>query len=248
MKYKIKDKEIHVLVPISNKGKFRFKTRKDNFDFGKSFATRSKPFNKDVYLEWQIGYDATEKDLKIGKKETRLNKLTFIGYNKKSKYPYELSELIYEAVRLGLMSLTSLRGLGKELESYKEFLNDKEISVGHKGTFTINRITFKETIIQLPTFFIGGLKDGTQVEVSIQKQQYATGVQPMLYFTIPISSFINGKDLDGRVSKPGDELIYLIDKNNADILFLMFNVFGMASPAHNHDIREIIKVLTKLTK
>lgn len=248
MKYKVENREIHISIPVSNSGKFRFKTRKDILSFGKSFATRSNIFSKDVYLEWQIGYDATEKDLREKKKQTNLNKLTFTGYNKKQKYPYELSELIYEAIKIGLILIDSLKKLGDELENYKEFLSDKEIEVSHKGTFTINGISFKETVIQLPTFFIGEFKDRIQIEVSIQKQQYATGVQPMLYFSIPISSFVNSSKFYGKSSKVGDRLVYVIDKNNVEVLLLMFKVFGMASPAHNHDVREILKVLVSLLK
>ena len=246
MKYEIKDKEIHIIIPVSNSGKFRFKTRKDNFSFGKSFATRSNTFNKGVYLEWQIGYDVTEKDLKENKKHTNLTKLSFIGYNKKLKYPYELSELIYEAVRIGLIPSNSLKKLGKELLSYKEFLSGKDIDITRKGTFAINGIIFEESVIQLPTFFVSDSKNRTQIEVSIQKQQYATGVQPMLYFSIQIGSFINNDEFYGRSSKAGDKLIYIINKSNADGLLLMFKIFGMASPAHNHDIKEIIKVLVNL--
>lgn len=248
MNYKTTDKEISISIPVANSGKFRFKTRKDSLSFGKSFATRSNIFNKDVYLEWQIGYDATEKDLKEKRKHTNLNKLTFTGYNKKQKYPYELSELIYEVIKIGLISIDVLKKLGDELENYKEFLSDKEIDVSHKGTFNINGISFEETVIQLPTFFIGGFKDRTQIEVSIQKQQYATGVQPMLYFSIPISSFADGSKFYGKNSKVGDKLVYIIDKNNVEVLLLMFKIFGMASPAHNHDIREILKVLVSLLK
>lgn len=248
MDYEIKNKEVHISIYVSNSGKFRFKTRKDSLSFGKSFATRSSIFSKDVYLEWQIGYDATEKDLKEKKKHTNLNKLTFTGYNKKQKYPYELSELIYEATKIGLISKDSLKKLGDELENYKEFLSDKEIDVSRKGTFTINGISFEETVIQLPTFFIGGFKDRTQIEVSIQKQQYATGVQPILYFSIPISSFADGSKFYGKNSKVGDKLIYVIDKNNVEVALLMFKVFGMASPAHNYDVREILKVLVSLLR
>ena len=78
--------------------------------------------------------------------------------------------------------------------------------------------------------------------MSIQKQQYAAGVQPMIYFAIPLRSFENSKDFNGRSSKQGDELIYILDKKNIDVLLSLFKVFGTASPAHNYDIKEILKV------
>ncbi len=50
------------------------------------------------------------------------------------------------------------------------------------------REVFEETSIKLTTLFMIETTDNTQIEVSIQKQQYASGVQPMVYFSIPITS------------------------------------------------------------
>lgn len=134
------------------------------------------------------------------------------------------------------------------MEEYTKYLSDKKIDIQHHGEFILNGLTFKETSIRLPTFFLSSSIDGTQIEVSIQKQQYAIGVQPMLYFCIPFKSFLNSKEFYSRNSEVGDELIYVIGKNNANILLDIFKVFGMASPAHNHDIKEIIKALLLVIK
>ena len=243
MDYKIKNKEIHVLIPASNSGKFRIKIRENNLKFGNSFAARKNKFNKNVYLEWQIGYDATEQEIKKNKKETKLKKNTFIAYNKKIKYLYELSELIYAAIKIGLINIEDLKELLKKIEKYKNYLSDKKIDIQHHGEINLNGVAFKEMSIRLPTFFSDKLIDGTQIEISIQKQQYATGVQPMVYFSIPLDSFLNGREFYNRASKQGDKLFYILDKNNINILLLILKVFGMTSPAHNHDIKEIIKTL-----
>ena len=248
MEYKIKNEEIYIPIPASNRGKFRFKTREDNFKFGDSFATRSKIFNDGVYLEWQIGYDATSQEIKKGKKDTKLTTIAFVGYNGKNKYPYELSELVYTAVKIGLIDVKSLIKLEEEMKGYRKYLSDKKIDTQREGEFTLNGLTFQETSIRLPTFFLVNLTDGTQIEISVEKQQYAAGVQPMLYFCIPLKSFSNGKELYGRNSKTGDELVYIINKYNAVILLDILKVFSMASPAHHHDIREIIKTLISILK
>lgn len=244
MDYKIEENQISVLVPASRSGRFMFKIREDNFSFGSSFATQKKEFNSKVYLEWQIGYDVTEKEMQKGKKKTKLTNMTFVGRNGKTKYPYELSELVYAAVKIGLIKIESLLNLMDELKEYKEYLSDKEINIQDKGDFSLNGLTFKETTIRLPTFFLSNSVDGTQIEVSIQKQQYAAGVQPMLYFCIPFESFSDYKKLENKSSKKGDRLTYTINGSNAEILLKMFKVFGMASPAHNFDVIEIIKILS----
>lgn len=95
--------EILVRIPISKQGKFRFKTRANNLEFGDTFATRQKEITKNLYLEWQIGYDAVVADVQKGKKFTKLKDFTFTGANGKLKYLYELSELVFEALLKNLI-------------------------------------------------------------------------------------------------------------------------------------------------
>lgn len=236
-------KEITIKIPASNEGKFRLKTRAKQTDFGASFAARTNFFTNQVYLEWQIGYDAMDSDIKRGVKKTELNDLHFIGANKKKKSPFELSELIYHAAKLDLIKKDDLIALADSLSVARDFLDKNEIRVEQGVVRIINGITFDATTITLPTFFMTETPDGTQIEISIQKQQYASGVQPMLYFCIPLPCFFNGRSYIGRPSNPGDVLEYKINKNNAIILLIMLRIFGICSPSHNHDINEILKIL-----
>jgi 8-oxo-dGTP pyrophosphatase MutT (NUDIX family) len=107
------------------------------------------------------------------------------------------------------------------------------------------RELFEETSIKLPTLFMIETTDNTQIEVSIQKQQYASGVQPMVYFSIPITSFENGKELYGKPSTNEDNLIYVFDAKNINTLFDLLKIFAMCSRRHNFDIQEILKILLK---
>lgn len=52
----------------------------------------------------------------------------------------------------------------------------------------------------------------------------------------------------GHSSKNGDALEYIINKDNADVLFDIMKIFAMCSKRHNYDIIEIIKILVKLSK
>lgn len=248
MDYIAKNKEIIIKISASNSGKFRFKTRKNNLQFGDTFAARTRNFDESVYLEWQIGYDAIITDVVRGKKDTRLKRLTFVGANGKTKYLYELSELIYEGMQAGLVSIEKIINLLEEIKKYNDFIDDKKIAIEHNSKIVLNGMSFEETSIKLPTLFMIQTADNTQIEVSIQKQQYATGVQPMVYFCIPIKSFSNYSDLMGHSSKNGDALEYIINKDNADVLFDIMKIFAMCSKRHNYDIIEIIKILIKLSK
>ena len=103
MTYEIKNNKIVVNLPLTSQGKFRCKTRNDIQDFGNGFAPKSTTISSNSYLEWQIGYDTI-----IGKdeKETKLNSDEFIftGANKKSKHPYELSEITYFMCKNNIIS------------------------------------------------------------------------------------------------------------------------------------------------
>lgn len=246
MEYIVKDRNILLVIPATNAGKFRFKKRKNRLDFGETFSTRECCFDDETYLEWQIGYDIPVKDVEDGKEETKLNKKHFIGSNGKRKYPYELSELLYTAVDLGLITKKDMKDLCDEVKGYKNFEDDKSISVEHHAKLTINGVNFEETSIKLPTLFMVETLDHTQIEISIQKQQYASGVQPMIYFCIPIKSFTNFSEIMVRSSVANDKLVYAVSKSNVQNLIYLMKIFGMASKRHNHDIVQIVQTILEI--
>lgn len=246
MEYIIKEKNIWLVVPAANSGKFRFKKRKNRLDFGETFSTRESIFDDQTYLEWQISYDVPIKDVETGKKSTKLTSKHFVGSNGKRKYPYELSEIFFKAMELEFISKKEVENLLKEIGGYRSFIDEKAITVEHHSKLTINGMNFEETSIKLPTLFMVETLDETQIEVSIQKQQYASGVQPMIYFCIPLKAFKNSSDLHGKSSVSGDKLVYVISKTNVLNLVYMMKVFGMASKRHNHDVVKILGTLLEI--
>lgn len=246
MDYRIKEHDILLTIPATNAGKFRFKKRRNRLDFGEIFSTRECIFDDQTYLEWQIGYDVPVRDVEEGKKDTKLTNKHFVGSNRKRKYPYELSEIFYEAMELEFISKKEVENLLKEIGGYKSFIDEKAITVQHHSRRTLNGINFEETSIKLPTLFMIETLDETQIEISIQKQQYASGIQPMVYFCIPLKAFKNSSDLHGKSSVSGNKLIYLIAKTNFLNLVCMMKVFGMASKRHNHDIVQILETLLEI--
>lgn len=246
MEYVIKEKNICLVIPASNAGKFRFKKRKNRLDFGETFSTRKYLFDEQTYLEWQIGYDVPVTEVGEEGKDTKLNKKSFVGSNGKTKYPYELSEIFWAAIELNLISKKEVKCLLDEIRGYTNFIDAKIISVEHHAKLRINGINFEETSIKLPTLFMVETLDETQIEVSIQKQQYASGVQPMVYFCIPVKSFKNSADLLGKSSVPGDKLIYVVGQSNVQNVLNLMRIFGMASKRHNYDIIQIIQTLLEI--
>ena len=157
-----------------------------------------------------------------------------------------MSGIFYNAIELKFITEKEVENLLNEITKYKSFIDEKAITVEHHSRLTINGINFEETSIKLPTLFMVETLDDTQIEVSIQKQQYASGVQPMVYFCIPLKAFKNSSDLHGKSSVSGDKLVYVINKSNVLNFACMMKVFGMASKRHNHDVVEILKVLLEI--
>lgn len=147
---------------------------------------------------------------------------------------------------MDLITKKDVKDLCDEVKGYKNFIDDKSISVEHHAKLTINGVHFEETSIKLPTLFMVETLDHAQIEVSIQKQQYASGVQPMIYFCIPIKSFTNYSEIMGRSSVAKDALVYAISKSNVLNIVYLMKIFGMASKRHNHDVVQIIQTILEI--
>ncbi|MFP6295718.1 R.Pab1 family restriction endonuclease [Helicobacter pylori] len=122
-------KAIEVSIPLTSiSGKARVKIRHAFSDYGISTATRKIPFSLKHYVEWQIGYDVPIKDKEKFKLTTlKDEKYHFLGANNKVKTLYELSEIIYYAKQLNLISLENLENTLKYLEKQKQFIEDNFI-------------------------------------------------------------------------------------------------------------------------
>ncbi|MFP6102831.1 R.Pab1 family restriction endonuclease [Helicobacter pylori] len=120
------EKVIEVSIPLTSiSGKVRVKIRHAFSDYGLSTATRKIPFSLKHYIEWQIGYDVPIKDKEKFELTTlKDEKYHFLGANNKVKTLYELSEMIYYAKQLDLISLENLENTLKYLEKQKQFIED----------------------------------------------------------------------------------------------------------------------------
>lgn len=245
MTYKIENDAIILALPLTSQGKFRCKTRADIQGFGDGFAPKTTIISSDAYLEWQIGYDTI-----IGKdvKPTRLDstQFEFTGANKKRKYPYELSEIAYFMRRQGILTDKDMGEINDGISAINEFLQDKySIEVHKEDPVSLNNIDFLSSSTKLPTFITSSENDKLMIEIMIQKQQYATGVQPMLYFIVPMTSFENSNRIVGHTSSETPVGYLRLDKSNKDVIKKLFICFAMCSASHNHDVKEILKVISK---
>jgi hypothetical protein len=249
-KLELKEGTLRLFLPSANSGKFRIKQRESQFDYGATFKAQEMPFDDSVYLEWMIGYDLeiNSEEFLSGKKTTELTSIKFTSLKGVEKHPYELSELLFKAVGIGLIQVSEIESLSAEIEGYNSFLDEKPITVGKCSSVSINDMDFKEACTMLPTLFMTNTPDGTQIDVFNRQQQKALSFQPMINFCIPLSAFSNASSFRGRPSVRGEKLIYVMNKSNVANIMLLVKVFAMASKRHHHDITEILKLLIQLAE
>lgn len=259
---KVESEKINIKLPIKNTGKYRWKERDSIDEYGKVFSTAEKAYSDKSYLEWQIGYDVEvsktiqKKDKKGNiiepKKSTSLNQESFIGGKKQNrkKYPYELSEILYLMRLIKMINDSDIEKLIKGVNASNEFFEVKyAIAKNKEGTEDFGGVRFKKQHVKLPTFIYGKEDGKPYVEISIQKQQNASGVQPMLYVCIPIKNFKDGTNYIGQKSGTLDNLgVFVIDEKNKDFVLKLFKIFSLCSENHKKDILEILKIIKKKIK
>lgn len=240
IRHVVKQGSLELYLPTKNKGKFRWKTREDNSQFGSVFATATIPFSDQAYIEWQIGYDS---EVNHARKTTILNDLEFVGANGKLKNPYELSEILYLMKENGLITKEEIKKLFEDIET-RDFSFDEQykIQTNEKETVQIADFKFHQQDIVLPTFSDYDEDKGLSIEISIQKQQYASGVQPMVYFAIPIQCVDNKDEMIGKTSKQVNEAKLVINEHNKKFILNMFKYFGICSSRHKHDVLSILEL------
>src|SRR5712671_7613773 len=104
---------VRVRLPLTDvTGKVRVK-EKSSDGFGLPVAPSKTLLDKKFYLEWQIGYDIPNTN-----SPSVVPEIKFIR-NGETKYGHELSKIIFEAVRLGILATNDLV---REINSLKKIV------------------------------------------------------------------------------------------------------------------------------
>ncbi len=137
---------VRVRLPLTDvTGKVRVK-EKSSDGFGLPVAPSKTALGKKHYLEWQIGYDIPNTNSPSVVPEIR-----FIR-NGETKYGHELSKIVFEAVRLGILSTNDLV---REIDVLKkiqpaEFEENQAVQVEISTNASANG--FQSAIQRLPQF------------------------------------------------------------------------------------------------
>ena len=225
---------VRVRLPLTDvTGKVRVKEKAAD-GFGIPVAPSKTVLGERHYLEWQIGYDTPDaKDISV---------VSQIKFTRKgeTKYGHELSKIIFEAVRLGLLSTNDLL---REINSLKKIPSPEfEESRAVQIEVSTNAATdgFQSAVQRLPQFTKTTAHGWVQIQ--LKQKQRAVGYQAMIYVCLPLNEVLT---LDGLPRKAGnakskETVFYDFNRANAAFLLDIVHAFGIASQQHNEDIQKIL--------
>jgi R.Pab1 restriction endonuclease len=225
---------ICVRLPLTDvTGKVRVK-EKSSDGFGLPVAPSKVSLGEKYYLEWQIGYDIPNTN-----SPSVVPEIKFIR-NGETKYGHELSKIIFEAVRLGILSTNDLI---REIDLLKKIpTTDFEESHAVQVEVSTNAAAdgFQSAVQRLPQFTKSTPHGWVQIQ--LKQKQRAVGYQAMVYVCLPMAEVLA---MDGSPRKPGsarskETVYYDFTRANSDLLLDIIHAFGIASQQHNEDIRQIL--------
>jgi len=231
---------LKVKLPLTQpKSKVRVKRRNCFCNYGEPTFTRQIEISQEDYVEWQIGYDFTEGD--IDKKSSI--KSSFKNSKGEIKIPYELAEILKFSYDLTYLSKDKIINVYDKIKTYEDYFDAQPIKRTNPISINFNGLDFYQMTVEYPMFVNKFGTGGIYTEIINKEQQNAVSVQPMLFLCIPISTLEFDDCPIGRVLKPNECAYWNIGKDEAKLSLLLFQMFGMLSEKHNHDVIKIFKHL-----
>lgn len=231
---------VEVLLPITSvTGKVRVKQRTPD-GFGVPIAPRQVPLDASCYIEWQIGYDTPDPQ--------DISRAPGIVFQRRgeTKYGHELSTILLDAHKAGLLTTAQLRETRKFLRTHRRasFEGSEQI-VTEQAPAKSSALPpdFTRRVEKAP-LYTKQTKAGA-IELELKHKQRAVGYQAMLYVCIPMSTVLRP---DGSIRPPGparakEIVLYRFDRSRMDFLLDIVRAFALASPQHNADLTKIIDLV-----
>jgi hypothetical protein len=225
---------IRVRLPLTDvTGKVRVK-EKSSDGFGLPVAPSKTILGANYYLEWQVGYDIPNTN-----SPSVVPEIKFVR-NGETKYGHELSKVIFEAVRIGILSTNDLANEIDSLKKIKPTEFEESQAVQIEVSTNAAADGFQSAVQRLPQFTKSTPHGWVQIQ--LKQKQRAVGYQAMVYVCLPMSEVLT---MDGSPRKPGsakskETVYYDFTRENSDLLLAIIHAFGIASQPHNEDIRQIL--------
>ena len=226
---------VRVRLPLTDvTGKVRVKEMSPD-GFGIPVAPSKTALGAKHYLEWQIGYDIPNTNSPSIVPQIHFQR------NGEIKYGHELAKIIFESVRLGLLSTNAL---AREVAALKrippsEFEESRPVQV--EVSTNADAGGFQSAIQHLPQF-TKATPHGL-VQIQLKQKQRAVGYQAMVYVCLPLNQVLdaNGNSRQPGPAKSKETVYYDFNQENASLILDIVRAFGLASQQHNEDIRQILE-------
>ena len=223
-------------------GKVRVKEKTPD-GFGIPIAPSRTALGKKHYLEWQIGYDSPTTNSP--------SSVPQIHFTRKgeTKYGHELSKILLDALRLGILSTNDLQREVAMLPKLAEKSFEERELIELEAAQKPDEAGFARSVQRVPQFI--KITDHGSVQIQLKQKQRAVGYQAMIYVCLPMDQVLDatGESRKAAAAKSKETVFYRFDRANADFLLDITRAFAMASKQHNEDIGNILtKILETSAK
>lgn len=237
---------VRVRLPLTDvTGKVRPKAKTPDGE-GEAIAPTKSPLGERHYLEWQIGYDTRDLDALNVVKEVRFER------RGETKYGTELTKILVESLRLGLLTSADLQ---RELDRLAKLA---DTTLEEHESITVEKTPVKPDGSALPEGFLRWTQrvprfvretENGFVQIQLKPRQRGVGNQAMIYVCLPISALrtADGSPRPTGPARTKETVWYHFDKTNTGFLLDIVRAFGMASRQHNEDLTKILGKILETT-
>lgn len=233
------------MLPLTQPtGLVRVKQRNNIYEAGIPIATRQKKFTPNLYLEWQIAYD-TEK-ISESRQQIIFTRHKINDDSKMQKATYELTDLLFEAIQIGLLPkdiIADLISFGSSIRDNEYIVFSIQPSMEGNGTFALHKFQFFVCYERRPILLYQ--YGNNLIELVIKPKQRAVGSQVMLFFDIPVTELEEWKELQDRTANKNEQVTWTLNKNNSNVLVYIAKCFMLGSKQHNSDLLSIWEAMQK---
>lgn len=230
---------VRVRLPLTDvTGKVRPKERTPD-GYGEPLAPTKTSLGPKHYLEWQIGYDTREADTPNVVKE-----IQFLRKGE-TKFGAELSKILVEALRLGVISTNDvLRERDRLAKLAEATLEEREGITTEKTPLDTKGGTLPDGFTrwtQKTPQFLRETEHGW-IQIQLKPRQRAVGNQAMVYVCLPMTRVLDagGQPRPAGPARTKETVFYQFDRANAGFLLDIVRAFAIASKQHNEDMGQIL--------
>ena len=233
---------VEVRLPLTDvTGPARVKKRADD-GFGIPIAPSKTELDAACYIEWQIGYDTPNADDPSVVASVKFER------DGRTKYGSELTKILAESLRLGLLTREQLRAERVRLDGWQsvDLEATERIALMPDAAAAVTKSLpsgFERFVQKVPQ--LAKTTPHGAIEMQFKQKQRAVGYQPMVYVCLPLAHW---RTPTGELRGPGrartkETVLYRITRENTELILSALHAFAIASRTHNEDLAKILDAL-----